>query len=98
MNRSLKEKFEEFKLLTGCPDSYLKELEKEVYNSKLPINLIQLLDKKIWDCKNIYNETLDHKCNKIRKALSRKSILEILIEVFRIDKFANLLKRKLRNY
>jgi hypothetical protein len=98
MNKLLEEKFEEFKLLTGCKDEYLKELEKEVYNSKLPITLIQLLDKKIWDYKNIYNETLDHKCNKIRKSLSRKSILEILIEVFRIDKFANLLKRKLRNY
>jgi hypothetical protein len=91
----IKEKFEELKLLTGCPDSYLNELEKEV--SELPITLSNLIDKKIYNYKNIYNKTLEYQCEKVRELLNQSCLIDRLIYILKLDKFANWLERKLRN-
>lgn len=96
----IKYKFNELKLLTGCEESYLNDLYKEAKTKS--INILDLINIKIYDYQNIYNETLAGQCEQLRNLLNKKSIIESIIESLQLNKFIdwleNLLERKLRKY
>ena len=92
----IKYKFEELRTLTGCEESYLNDLYKEAKTKS--ISILDLINIKIYNYKNIYNKTLECQCEKVRELLKQSCLIDRLIYIFKLDKFANWLERKLRKY